>query len=121
MVRNEGKDIPEQFRRPPERSFELLRAVEAMRAAEDAVWDDAVRASTAEAVGVAGEDVGTPIVALEVEPGPWQGFFGPVITRVPEGDAALRLWDGYAAIVSVPGLRELERTRTEDPVMPEPD
>lgn len=165
MVRNEGKDIPEQFRRPAERSFELLRVVEAMRAAgeeagvgafyaevgrrihhdhdgeftaadaltaagldpafadaaKDPVWDDAVRASTAEAVGVAGEDVGTPIIALEVEPGRWEGFFGPVLTRAPEGEEALRLWDGYVAVVSVPGLWELKRTRTEDPVLPRLD
>lgn len=90
-------------------------------AAKDPVWDDAVRASTAEAVSVAGDDVGTPIIALETEPGRWAGFFGPVLTRAPEGAAALRLWDGYVAVVSVPGLWELKRTRTEDPVLPRLD
>lgn len=79
-------------------------------------WDDAVRASTAEAEEVAGDDVGTPIIAYEVD-GQWKGYFGPVIPRPLEGEAALRLWDGLAALIETDGFYELKRTRDVGPDM----
>ena len=42
-------------------------------------------------------------------------YFGPVITRVPNDQAALDLWDGLVKISTVPGFWELKRTRTERP------
>lgn len=160
-VRNEGKDLDEDYQRllpAMERSFNLLRVVEAMRAdgradqvhnvyvqfgrhfhhGEDGLdfdvaealqtaavdpvyaaaydeekWDDAVRASTKEAEDVAGDDVGTPIVAFEVD-GQWKGYFGPVIPSVVRGPAALKLWDGLAALIETDGFFELKRTRDVD-------
>lgn len=162
-VRNEGnEDDPaylEKYAEPMDRSFALLRVVEALRDAghtdrvrdvyvefgrhfhhgddgltfdvadalakagadtsfadayDDERWDDAVRASTQEAEDVAGDDVGTPIIAFEVD-GEWKGYFGPVIPTVPTGDAALRLWDGLATMVEVDGFYELKKTRTVGP------
>ena len=62
-----------------------------------------------------GDDVGTPILGFVTPAGKRVGFFGPVITRRPPLDDALRLWDGLTMMAGVDGFWELKRTRTEDP------
>lgn len=81
---------------------------------DDEDLDELVRRSTHEAEQIAGDDVGTPIVAFEVD-GDWRGYFGPVIPAVPDTEQSLRLWDGLAAMVQVDGFYELKRTRTVGP------
>ena len=44
------------------------------------------------------------------------GFFGPVVTPAPKGEAAGRLWDGVLLVAGTPGFYELKRTRTQDPI-----
>ena len=78
--------------------------------ADSAEFDAALRASHAAGIGLVGEDVGTPVVAID-----GVGFFGPVITPAPRGEVAGRLWDGLALMTSVPGFYELKRTRTAGP------
>lgn len=84
---------------------------------DDDSLDDAVRASTQEATDVAGDDVGTPIIAYEVD-GEWKGYFGPVIPAVVEGEAGLRLWDGLSMLIETDGFYELKKTRTVGPQIP---
>lgn len=79
--------------------------------AETSEFDGQLRASHAAGISLVGEDVGTPVVAID-----GVGFFGPVITPAPRGEAAGRLFDGFALVTSVPGFYELKRTRTADPV-----
>jgi len=43
------------------------------------------------------------------------GFFGPVVSPAPVGEAAGQLWDGVLLLAGVPGFYELKRTRTEEP------
>lgn len=80
-------------------------------------FDEALRASHAEGIGLVGQDVGTPIIAV---PGPADeplvAFFGPVVTPAPKGEAAGRLWDGVLAVAGTPGFFELKRTRHTDPI-----
>ncbi|MGV8968198.1 MAG: DsbA family protein [Cellulomonas sp.] len=78
--------------------------------AETSEFDPQLRASHAAGIGLVGEDVGTPVVAID-----GVGFFGPVMTPAPRGEAAGRLWDGFALVTSVPGFYELKRTRTAGP------
>ena len=78
-------------------------------AATDEV-DAALRESHAEGIALVGDDVGTPVVAID-----GVGFFGPVVTPAPTGDAAGRLFDGLALMTSVPGFYELKRSRTAGP------
>ncbi|MFC0674189.1 mycothiol-dependent nitroreductase Rv2466c family protein [Brachybacterium hainanense] len=70
--------------------------------------DQALRASHARAVGMVGEDVGTPVISF----GEGTAYFGPVVSPAPRGEDAGRLFDGVEALASVPGLYELKRTRT---------
>lgn len=72
--------------------------------------DALLRESHGEGISLVGEEVGTPVVAID-----GVGFFGPVVTPSPTGDAAGRLFDGLALMTSVPGFYELKRTRTAGP------
>jgi hypothetical protein len=80
------------------------------RYADSDEYDEQLRASHAEGIGLVGEDVGTPVVAFD-----GTAFFGPVVTPAPKGEAAGRLWDGCVLVASTPGFFELKRTRTQGP------
>ena len=84
-------------------------------AADDPKWDPIIRETMDEGLALAGNDIGTPIIAFDNDDGERVAYFGPVITRVPEKRLALDLWDGLTKISSVPGFWELKRTRTERP------
>ena len=73
--------------------------------------DDDVRASHDRAIALVGADVGTPVIAMA-----GSGFFGPVVTPAPKGEAAGRLWDGWVLMAGTPGFFELKRTRTVSPI-----
>ncbi|WP_315913627.1 DsbA family protein [Arthrobacter sp. lap29] len=72
--------------------------------------DVALRASHAEGINKVGEDVGTPIVAFN-----GTAFFGPVVTRIPRGEEAGKLWDATVTLASFPYFFEIKRSRTEYP------
>ncbi|MFC6886478.1 MULTISPECIES: disulfide bond formation protein DsbA [Actinomadura] len=73
-------------------------------AASDTGLDGAVRAATAEGIGKVGPHIGTPVIAVEGGP----AFFGPVLSRVPTGEDAGRLWDGTLLVAGAPGFHELK-------------
>ncbi|MFE3515216.1 DsbA family protein [Streptomyces sp. NPDC059166] len=76
-------------------------------AADDGAWDEAVRASHDEGQARVGQESGTPVVAF----GDARGFFGPILTAVPTGEEASRLYDGVAALSTVTAFSELKRAR----------
>jgi hypothetical protein len=82
-------------------------------ALDDASWYGELRAETDEALALTGKDVGTPIIHF----GPPRGtaFFGPVISRLPTGEEAIRLWDHVVGLASFPGFAELKRSLRERP------
>jgi hypothetical protein len=97
---------------------EYLRSVgieeEFVGAANDITWDEVLQAETDEALSRTGKDVGTPIISF-MRNGQTYSFFGPVISRVPKGEDALRLWDAMWELATFEGLAELKRTLRERP------
>ncbi|MDG4796079.1 disulfide bond formation protein DsbA [Micromonospora sp. WMMD1082] len=71
-------------------------------------FDGAVRASHAAGIALVGAHVGTPIIATVDADGNRTAFFGPVISRIPRGEEAGRLFDGAVLVAGVPGFHELK-------------
>lgn len=87
-------------------------------AVDDESWDDAIRTSMAEAKALVGDDVATPIAAIDDGDGP-RGASGPILTAMPTGDEALQLFDAWVAMLRIPGFAELKRSRSGPPPHPE--
>jgi len=90
-------------------------AVSHAAAAADVSWDAEIRTRMDRGLALAGNDIGTPIIALDNTDGERVAFFGPVITAVPSPEQSLQLWDCFAVLAAVPGFWEMKRTRTERP------
>ena len=74
-------------------------------------YDEAVRASHAEGIDRVGYEVGTPVISVN-----GASVFGPVISPIPRGEAAGKLWDGVQLVMATDGFFELKRSRTRDPI-----
>jgi 2-hydroxychromene-2-carboxylate isomerase len=74
-------------------------------------YDEALRASHAEGIDRVGYQVGTPIISVL-----GTSIFGPVVSPIPRGEAAARLWDGVLLVAGTDGFFELKRSRTRDPI-----
>ena len=74
-------------------------------------YDAALRASHQDGIERVGLEVGTPIISVN-----GSAFFGPVVTPMPRGEAAARLWDGVVLVTGTDGFFELKRTRDRRPV-----
>ncbi|SFP95848.1 hypothetical protein SAMN05421810_1049 [Amycolatopsis arida] len=71
-------------------------------------YDDAVRASHQDGVRLVGDHTGTPVLAVTCPDGSRPAMFGPVLSQVPHGERAGRLWDGVLLVTGVPGFHELK-------------
>ncbi len=80
-------------------------------AADSTTYDEALRASHKEGIDRVGYDVGTPVISVN-----GLSVFGPVVSPIPRGEAAARLWDGVLLIAGTDGFFELKRSRTRDPI-----
>lgn len=84
-------------------------AAEILEESQKETYDQGLRDSTKAALSLVGDDVGTPIIAIGDS-----AFFGPVMTRIPRGEQAGKIWDGFAALVDFPYFYELKRSRNTD-------
>jgi 2-hydroxychromene-2-carboxylate isomerase len=90
---------------------ELELPADLATAADSDRFDESMRASHFDGIGRVGQDVGTPVIAIN-----GIAFFGPVISPAPKGQQALTLWDGVVAASSYDGFFEIKRTRTVGPI-----
>jgi hypothetical protein len=74
-------------------------------------YDEALRASHKDGMDRVGYEVGTPVISVD-----GTSFFGPVVSPIPRGDAAARLWDGVLLVAKTDGFFEIKRSRTRDPI-----
>jgi 2-hydroxychromene-2-carboxylate isomerase len=89
---------------------ELGLEAEILDAAKTDVLDEKLRDSHQEGIDQVGDEVGTPVVAFN-----GTAFFGPVMTRIPRGEEAGRIFDGAVALAEFPYFYEIKRSRTTKP------
>jgi len=80
------------------------------RFADSDEYDEKLRSSHEAGISLVGQDVGTPVVSVN-----GTAFFGPVLTRIPRGEEAGRIWDASVTLAGYPHFFELKRSRTESP------
>jgi hypothetical protein len=108
-IHNEGnKDIAEVISKS---LAEVGLPAELAAAGDNDEFDAILRTSHESGISLVGQDVGTPIVAFN-----GTAFFGPVLTRIPRGEEAGRLWDASVTLASYPYFFEIKRSRNESPV-----
>jgi protein-disulfide isomerase-like protein with CxxC motif len=83
--------------------------------ATDELHDEVIRYETTRALELTGKDVGAPILVFHPDKPNQASFFGPVISAIPRGSEALRLWDAVETLATTSGMAELKRSLRSAP------
>ena len=76
---------------------------------DDESHDATIRAEGELAFELTGPGVGTPVLTFTPDSDQPRSLFGPVISKAPRGDEAVRLWDAVETLASS-GVAEIKRS-----------
>jgi len=110
LIHVDGQRDPQSIAQQTLKSLSLDSDL--ISALDNEEYDSKITDSMQTALDVVGDDVGTPIILFESDD-EWNGYFGPVISALPNHEDGLKLWDGLSEMASNKLFYELKRTRTE--------
>lgn len=113
-------EMGERFHRDGDTSFSIAGCLVAVgldaayaSAADDDSFDAQISASMDEGLGYGGDDVGVPIIRVQGSDGLSTGFFGPVLSEVPDHEVGLRVFDLSRELAGIDAFSELKQRRRE--------
>ncbi|MHB8718028.1 MAG: mycothiol-dependent nitroreductase Rv2466c family protein [Candidatus Dormibacteria bacterium] len=82
-------------------------------AADDGRWDRVIARKMDAVLAMSGDEVGTPLITFDGG----CALFGPIVSPMPVGEAAVRFFDAVHTLATQPGFWELKRSRKDGPEM----